>query len=66
MEDIEAGIELVAEGAAVRMTITNVEVSRRIAGLGAARAERAGVGFSVERDPDTGQRSVLIGPRSGD
>ena len=61
--DLAAAIGVVAEGAAVRITIANVEITDELAGTGAALAQRAGVAFTVERDPVTGCRSMRIGPR---
>jgi len=61
--EVAGAVALVAEGGAVSVTIANIEITDELAGEAAALAQRAGVGFSVERDPVTGRRAMRIGPR---
>jgi hypothetical protein len=62
--EVAGAIALVAEGGAVSVTIANIEITDDLAGEAAALAQRAGVAFSVERDPVTARRAMRIGPRS--
>ena len=58
--EIEVAIELVLGGAATRVTLTALPGLADAAGVGAARAQAASVGFRlVPGQPDT----IVIGPR---
>jgi hypothetical protein len=61
--EVASAVTLVAEGGAVTVTIANIEITNELAGEAASLAQRAGVEFSVERDPVTGRRAMRIGPR---
>jgi hypothetical protein len=61
--EVAGAITLVAEGGAVTVTIANIEITNELAGEAASLAQRANVGFEVERDPVTGRRAMRIGPR---
>jgi hypothetical protein len=58
--EIDVAIELVLGGAATRVTLTALPGLVEAAGIGAARAQAAEVGFRlVPGQPDT----VVVGPR---
>lgn len=61
---VEAAIALVLSGGAVRVRLVGLTDPRSLAPVALARAQAAGVGFSVERDPRTW--TLTIGPRSAD
>lgn len=59
--EIEAAVELVRSGRAVRILISGPAVEPDVAMLGAARAGAAGVRFRVESTADRSAR-ITIGP----
>ena len=59
LHEIEAAIELVAQGAATSVTIVGLRRPEAVAGSGVALAQRANVAFSLERDGD-GRPTVTI------
>lgn len=59
--EMEAAISLVARGAAQRVQLVGLMAPLTAAGLGAASAAAAGVGFRVERGND--RVIVVVGPR---
>ena len=61
--EVGGAIILVAEGGAVTVTIANIEITNQLAGEAASLAQRANVGFAVERDPVSGRPAMRIGPR---
>ena len=63
LAEIEVAIELVARGVASRGRVANVagDTADDVAGIAAARAGAAGVGFVLERSSRT--RTLTIGPR---
>ena len=60
--EIEAAIELVASHAAVRISLVGFTVADEVAGVGAARAQAACVGFHVERREGNPGSSIVVGP----
>lgn len=58
---MEAAIGLVARGAAQRVQLVNLVAPLFAAGIGAASAAAAGVGFRVESGND--RVVVVVGPR---
>jgi hypothetical protein len=61
--EVVSAVTLVAEGGAVAVTIANVEITNQLAGEAASLAQRANVGFAVERDAVSGRPAMRIGPR---
>jgi hypothetical protein len=63
--EIDAAIELVARRGAVRISLIGFGITDLVAGVGAARAQEARVGFHVERHEEANAgRSIVIGPVS--
>ncbi|HET7169162.1 MAG TPA: hypothetical protein VFI69_08150 [Candidatus Limnocylindrales bacterium] len=60
--DIDAAIELVVRGAAVRVRLTGMPEAGDLASIGLARAQAVDLGFSAERD--AGGLTLTIGPRN--
>ncbi|HEU4671586.1 MAG TPA: hypothetical protein VFS32_01680 [Candidatus Limnocylindrales bacterium] len=60
--ELVAAVELVASGAARRVTIQGLDELEAVASVGLARARANGVAFAVMRDAD-GRAHVLVGPR---
>ena len=63
LTEVEIAITMVASGAAVRVRVAGMvpDVADGLAGLAAARAGAARVGFRVERSPDG--VTFTVGPR---
>lgn len=59
--EIDAAIELVAAGAARRVTLSGVFGVAEVAGIAAAHAQDAAVDFRVQA---TAQDTVVVGPRT--
>jgi len=62
LEMIEGAVRLVASGVATRVSLGAMEAAESVAPSGAAIAQRYGVCFALERQPD-GRVAILIGPR---
>jgi hypothetical protein len=62
LAEVDAAIELVRGGAAVRVRLVGLASVDRVAGAAAARAQVAGVEFAVDRTGAT--PALTIGPRS--
>ena len=60
--ELLAAVALVAGGEATRVALTNLTISDALAGEAAALAQRAGVGFFLERGV-AGRREIRVGPR---
>jgi len=60
--EIDAAIELVASGGAVRVSLVGFAVADVIAGVGAAHAQEARVAFRIERQDTATGSSIVIGP----
>jgi hypothetical protein len=60
--EIEAAIELVATQSAVRISLVGFTIADEVAGVGAARAQVAHVGFHVERRGADSGSVIVIGP----
>ena len=61
--EIDVAIALVERGLARRIRLCGLQAIEQAAGSGLARAQAAGVAFSLERDPAAhGAVSILIGP----
>ena len=61
--EIDAAIALVADRQATRVRLTGVPFIARVAGLGAAHAQVAGIAFRVEGADRAGVLTVTVGPR---
>ena len=62
LAEIDAAIGMVALGAAVSVRLINLALAEESAFDAAARAQAAGVAFSLNRDA-SGSVALLIGPR---
>jgi len=60
--EIDAAIAMVAGRHARRVRLTGLPFIDRIAGIGAAHALAAGVGFRLEREERAGVVTVTVGP----
>jgi hypothetical protein len=71
LHEIEAAIELVAQGVATNVTIVGLRRPEAVAGTGVAMAQDARVAFALTRDSD-GRPTVAVsrlaesGPAEGD
>ena len=62
MSQVDAAIALVAHGAAVRIRLIGFPLVEVIAGLAAAHAQLAGVGFQIDRLAPTAAAAMIVGP----
>jgi hypothetical protein len=62
LREIEAAIELVARRCAVRISLVGFTIADEVAGVGAARAQEAHVGFHIERGEGNSGRLIVVGP----
>ena len=62
LADVDAAIALVRGGAAVRIRLIGFALAEMVAGLAAAHAQLAGVGFHVDRAEVAGAPAVIVGP----
>jgi hypothetical protein len=63
LHEIDAAIALVVRGLATRVRLVGLMMAETAAGTGLAHAQQANVGFSLDRNPDTGA-TVTVGPRN--
>jgi hypothetical protein len=62
LAEVDAAIALVRRGAAVRVRLIGFALAEAVAGLGAAHAQLAGVGFQVDRPDGAGTPALIVGP----
>ena len=62
LAEVDAAIALVSRGAAVRVRLVGFVLAEAVAGLGAAHAQLAGVGFQIDRPTVAGAMALIIGP----
>jgi hypothetical protein len=62
LSQIDAAIALVVRGSAVRIRLIGFPLVDVVAGLGAAHAQLAGVGFQVDRLAPAGPAAMIVGP----
>jgi hypothetical protein len=62
LAEVDAAIALVRRGAAVRVRLIGFALAEAVAGLGAAHAQLAGVGFQVDRPDVAGRLALIVGP----
>ena len=62
LREIEAAIELVARHCAVRISLVGFAIADEVAGVGAARAQAARVGFHIERRQRNSGSLIVVGP----
>ena len=62
LAEIDAAIGLVAVGAATTVRLVNLALAEQLAFDAAARAQAAGVGFSLNRER-SGSTMLVVGPR---
>ena len=62
LAEVDAAIALVARGAAVRVRLIGFALAEAVAGLAAAHAQLAGVGFQIDRPDVAGALAIIVGP----
>ena len=62
LAEVDAAIALVRRGAAVRVRLIGFALAEAVAGLAAAHAQLAGVGFQIDRPDVAGAVAMIIGP----
>jgi len=62
LAEVDAAIALVRRGAAIRIRLIGFALAETIAGLAAAHAQLAGVGFQVDRPEVAGAMAMIVGP----
>jgi hypothetical protein len=63
LREIDAAIAMVVGRHATRVRLTSLPFVDRVAGVGAAHARAAGVGFRLDRGERAGVQTVTVGPR---
>jgi hypothetical protein len=59
LREIDTAIAMVTRGAAVRVRLVGLHAPDEVASIALARAQAAGVGFQIDRNPST---RLTIGP----
>jgi len=62
LSQIDAAIALVVRGVAVRIRLIGFPLVDVVAGLAAAHAQLAGVGFQIDRLAPAGAAAMIVGP----
>jgi dienelactone hydrolase len=62
LAEVDAAIALVGRGAAVRIRLIGFALAGAVAGLAAAHAQLAGVGFQLDRPGVAGAVAIIVGP----
>jgi hypothetical protein len=62
LSQVDAAIALVVRGAAVRIRLIGFPLADVVAGLAAAHAQIAGVGFQIDRLAPTAAAAMIVGP----
>ncbi len=62
LAEVDAAIALVCRGAAVRVRLIGFAVAEAVAGLAAANAQLAGVGFQIDRPAVGAALAIIVGP----
>ena len=62
LAEVDAAIALVGRGAAVRIRLIGFALADAVAGLAAAHAQLAGVGFQLDRIDVSGAMGIIVGP----
>ena len=62
LAEVDAAIALVIGGGAVRVRLIGFALAEVVAGLAAAHAQLAGVGFQIDRPEVAGAAAMIIGP----
>jgi hypothetical protein len=62
LAEVDAAIALVSRGGAVRIRLIGFALADAVAGLAAAHAQLAGVGFQLDRPEVTGALAIIVGP----
>ena len=62
LAEVDAAIALVSRGAAVRIRLIGFALAEAVAGLAAAHAQLAGVGFQMDRPEVAGAVAIIVGP----
>jgi hypothetical protein len=62
LSEVDAAIALVGGGAAVRIRLIGFALADAVAGLAAAHAQIAGVGFQLDRPEVSGAMAIIVGP----
>jgi hypothetical protein len=62
LAEVDAAIAVVSRGAAVRIRLISFPLVDVVAGLAAAHAQLAGVGFQIDRLAPTAAAAMIVGP----
>jgi hypothetical protein len=62
LAEVDAAIALVQGGAAARIRLIGFALVDAVAGLAAAHAQLAGVGFQLDRPKGAGAVAIIVGP----
>lgn len=62
LAEVDAAIALVRRGAAVRVRLIGFALAEAVAGLAAAHAQLAGVGFQIDRPNVGAALAIIVGP----
>jgi hypothetical protein len=62
LAEVDAAIALVTRGGAVRVRLIGFALAEAVAGLAAAHAQLAGVGFQIDRPDVAAAAAMIIGP----
>jgi hypothetical protein len=62
LAEVDAAIALVRRGAAVRVRLIGFALAEAVAGLAAAHAQLAGVGFQIDRRDVGAALAIIVGP----
>jgi hypothetical protein len=62
LAEVDAAIALVRGGAAVRVRMIGFAMLDAVAGMAAAHAQLAGVGFQIDRPDVAGVLAITVGP----
>ena len=62
LAEVDAAIDLIGAGAAVRIRLIGFALADSIAGIAAAHAQLAGVAFQLDRPDVAGAMAIIVGP----
>ena len=62
LAEVDAAIALIRRGAAVRVRLVGFALAEAVAGLAAAHAQLAGVGFQIDRPAVGAALAIIVGP----
>jgi hypothetical protein len=62
LAEVDAAIALVRRGAALRVRLIGFALAEAVAGVAAAHAQLASVGFQIDRPDVAGALAIIVGP----